>query len=181
VTSQPTTEPQRALPPSSPAAAAVADSCGKLVRGFARVKSQLLALTHDDVDWSAHLLITQLAGEGPMRLSALAELVHADPSTVSRQVATLVRDGYVERRADPVDGRASLLVVTEQGQRLYSELMRLRTEFYQRMLADWTDDQCHEFAALAARLTTGIDQVQLPWFERPSMRRIAPAGTAAHD
>ena len=107
MTSQATTEPvDSGQPPSLPAAAAVADSCGKLVRGFARVKSQLLALTHDDVDWSAHLLITQLAGEGPMRLSALAELVHADPSTVSRQVATLVRDGYVERRADPTDRRA---------------------------------------------------------------------------
>ncbi len=101
--------------PSLEAAAAVADSCSKLMRGFGRVKSQLLALARGDVDWSAQLLITRLAADGPVRLSELAEKMQADPSTISRQVATLVKDGYVERRADPVDGRASLLVVTDRG------------------------------------------------------------------
>ena len=39
----------------------------------------------------------------------------ADPSTVSRQVASLVKAGLVERQADPDDGRASILVPTELG------------------------------------------------------------------
>jgi DNA-binding MarR family transcriptional regulator len=52
---------------------------------------------------------------GPSRSSELAAAVHSDPSTVSRQVATLVRDGLIERRADPEDGRASVLVPTERG------------------------------------------------------------------
>ena len=102
-----------ALPPPIDAAAAVADSCIRLMRGFARVKTQLLALARDDVDWSARLLITWLAAEGPMRSSELADKVQSDPSTVSRQVASLVKDGYVERRADPVDGRASLLAASD--------------------------------------------------------------------
>src|ERR1700742_756817 len=106
------------------------------MRGLARVKAQLLALARDDVYWSAHLLITRLAVEGPSRLSELAEKMQADPSTVSRQVANLVNDGYVERRADPADGRASLLVVTERGRQLYAEHLRLRNEHYQRLLAD---------------------------------------------
>src|ERR1700761_4947179 len=98
------------------------------MRGFAPVKSPLLALARDDADWSAHLLITRLAAEGPVRASELAEKVQADPSTVSRQVASLVKSGYVERRADPVDGRASLLVLTDRGQEFYAEHLRLRNE-----------------------------------------------------
>ena len=43
---------------------------------------------------------------------ALAAAVHSDPSTVSRQVAALVRAGLIERQADPEDGRASVLVPT---------------------------------------------------------------------
>src|ERR1700760_1526656 len=113
-------EPIALLPPSLEAASSVAESCVRLMRGFARVRSQLLALARDDVDWSAHLLITKLAVAGPLRSSALAELLPADPSTVSRQVATLVKDGFVERRADPQDGRASLLVVTERGEQVYT-------------------------------------------------------------
>ena len=142
------------MPPSLPAAAAVADSCGSSMRGFARVKAQLLALARDDVDWSAHLLITQLAAEGPIRSSELAELMQADPSTVSRQVATLVKDGYVERRADPVDGRASLLVVTERGEQLYAEhRCACATSTTSGCWPTGPTSECRDFAAMTARFT----------------------------
>ena len=52
--------------------------------------------------------------EGPHRSNALAEAVHSDPSTVSRQIAALVKVGYVERRPDPADGRACLLAATDE-------------------------------------------------------------------
>jgi DNA-binding MarR family transcriptional regulator len=157
------------LPPSLDAASSVAESCVRLMRGFARVRSQLLALARDDVDWSAHLLITKLALDGPLRSSALAELLHADPSTVSRQVAALVKDGFVERRADPKDGRASLLAVTERGEQVYTEHKRQRGEHYQRMLADWTEEECRQFAAMTARFSEAIDQALPTWFN-PSAR-----------
>jgi DNA-binding MarR family transcriptional regulator len=175
-----TSETTGAIPPPLDAAAAVADSCIRLMRGFARVKAQLLALARDDVDWSARLLITCLAAEGPIRSSELADKMQADPSTISRQVAALVNDGYVERRADPVDGRASLLVVTDRGEQFYAEHLRLRNEHYQRMLADWTEDECRTFATMTARFTDGIDQAQAGWFARPAIRGAvrASAGSA---
>src|SRR5690349_22300310 len=51
-------------------------------------------------DRSAIVLLKNLVAMGPSRSSALAAAVHSDPSTISRQVAALVRDGLVERRAD---------------------------------------------------------------------------------
>ena len=138
--------------------------------GFGRVKSQLLALARDDADWSAHLLITRLAAEGPVRASELAEKVQADPSTVSRQVASLVKAGYVERRADPVDGRASLLVLTDRGQEFYAEHLRVRNEHYQHMLAEWTEDECRTFATMTERLTRDIAAAQPNWFTGPALR-----------
>jgi DNA-binding MarR family transcriptional regulator len=162
---------EAAAVPSLEVAAAVADSCVQLVRGFARVKAQLLAQSRDDVDWSAHLLLTRLASIGAVRSSELAEVMQSDPSTVSRQVATLVKDGYVERRADPIDGRASLLVVTERGEQVYAEHQRQRNEHYQRMLADWTEDECRAFAAMTARFTEGITAAQPAWYARPAANR----------
>jgi DNA-binding MarR family transcriptional regulator len=159
-------------------AAAVAESCLRLMRGFARVKTQLLALARDDMDWSAHLLITRLAAEGPLRSSELAEKMQADPSTVSRQVAGLVRDGYVERRADPADGRASQLVVTERGEQFYAEHLRLRNEHYQRMLSDWSDDDCRTFAAMMVRLTASIDRAQPDWIARGSLHSAGASVSA---
>jgi DNA-binding MarR family transcriptional regulator len=167
--------------PSLDAAAAVADGCSKLMRGFGRVRSQLLALARGDVDWSAQLLITRLAADGPVRLSELAEKVQADPSTISRQIATLVKEGYVERRADPVDGRASLLVITDRGAQIYTEHLRLRTEHYQRMLADWSEDDCRTFATLTARFSESIRRSEATWFDRPTVRpsSMTPSVVAA--
>ena len=152
-----------ARPPTLDAAAAVADSCVRLMRGLATIRAQLLTLARGDVDWAAHLLITKVAVEGPVRLSALAELVQSDPSTVSRQVAALVRAGYLERRADPVDGRASLLVVTTLGEQLHAEHRRIRSEHYQRMLADWDDEECQLFAGFMNRFADVIGTVEPDW------------------
>ena len=69
----------------------------------------------DGVEWAAYGLLFQLVNDGPQRSSALAETACVDPSTVSRQVAQLVKAGLVERQSDPEDGRASLLVATERG------------------------------------------------------------------
>ena len=51
----------------------------------------------------------------PLRVSALAEVVHSDVSTVSRQVSTLVDLGFVIRGPDPDDGRAQALTLTDEG------------------------------------------------------------------
>ena len=50
----------------------------------------------------------RVINDGPICASALAEMVQSDPSTISRQVAALVRDGLLKRRADPIDGRARI-------------------------------------------------------------------------
>jgi DNA-binding MarR family transcriptional regulator len=73
------------------------------------------------VDRSTIFLLKALAFHGPRRSSELAAAVHSDPSTVSRQVAALVRDGLIERQADPEDGRASVLMPTERGLELLAE------------------------------------------------------------
>ena len=68
--------------------------------------------------------------EGPMRAGALAECLQSDPSTVSRQVAALVKDGLLERRADPADGRASLLVLTAKADAVLAEHDRIRLDYF---------------------------------------------------
>jgi DNA-binding MarR family transcriptional regulator len=143
--------------------AEVADTFLLLQRRFTRLRARLLAESRHDVEWSSELLITYLALDGPMRSSALAELVQSDPSTVSRQVAALVGNGYVERRADPGDGRASLLVVTEAGERVYREHLRVRHQNYRRMLADWTPQELRTFSSLLGKFGRDIER------SRPAM------------
>lgn len=85
--------------------AAVADRLIDLIREFNRARANLLPAAQGDVEWPAQILLRSLSIEGPMRGSWLATYLQADPSTVSRHVASLVKQGLVERRADPEGGR----------------------------------------------------------------------------
>ena len=71
-----------------------------------------------------------------------AELIQSDPSTVSRQVASIIKAGLVKREADPDDGRASLLVLTDEGQRAYRQQLDVRNRRMALILQDWSEDDC---------------------------------------
>ena len=102
-------------------------------------------------DRAAILLLHPLARLGPLRQGALAEELHADPSTVSRHVAVLVEQGLVRRVADESDGRATRLVVTDAGLDALEQLGRDRAAFLQRVTADWDQTDLTAFGGLLGR------------------------------
>lgn len=55
------------------------------------------------------------------RLTEMAERLAVTPATASESVSTLERKGLVERRPDPSDGRARLVVLTRAGRALAAE------------------------------------------------------------
>jgi DNA-binding MarR family transcriptional regulator len=102
-------------------------------------------------------LLVRLVKGGPMRATDLAGLACADQSTVSRHVAALVKAGYVERKSDPADGRASLLVATEMGRQHLETQRRLRGETIAPLVDDWSDSDRTEFLRLLRRFTRELD------------------------
>jgi DNA-binding MarR family transcriptional regulator len=149
----------------------VADTFVGLARSFTRARARLLAAAAHDVEWSAHVILRELATEGPMRASALAERIESDPSTVSRQVAGLVKEGLVERRADPIDGRAALLVPTARAEAVLQEHNAIRLQHFDRMLSEWSERDLHRFAEYLARFTEDFDRVNDKWINE----RVAQA------
>ena len=145
--------------------AAFADAFTKLTRSSVRTRQQFLAAAKHNVEWSASVIISYVVHEGPLRASALAETVQSDPSTISRQVATLVKDGLLERRADPVDGRASLLVATAKGHAAYRAQVEMRNEHFAEMLASWGERDLRRFTALLRRFTDDYDKYRPHLFD----------------
>ncbi|MCM6775290.1 MarR family transcriptional regulator [Nocardia sp. CDC159] len=76
---------------------------------------------------SASALATLVRG-GPMRLGDLAAAERVTAPTMSRIVTGLEKVGYLERTADPVDGRAQLLVPTDDARDLVNGLTSARIQ-----------------------------------------------------
>lgn len=103
------------------------------------------------LEWSAYLLLFQLVREGPKRTTALAEAGCVTPSTISRQVQHLVSQELVERRADPGDGRAALLVATPAGEQVCLAMRERRDRAIGSVVADWPAEDVEALAHLLAR------------------------------
>src|SRR5262249_21881321 len=106
----------------------------------------------------------------PARASDLAQLVCLDLSTVSRQVASLEHVGLVERRPDPLDGRASLLLLSSKGKRVSDRLSEARRTMFAEVLADWPEDDVERFGDLLSRFARVM----------ASMNEAAPGRAATH-
>lgn len=132
----------------------------RLIRMMDRVQARHQAEHPGSVDRAAYLLLVVLVRNGPLRPSALAEAVHSDPSTVSRQVTQLVRLGYVARTPDPEDGRASLVDATDRGRAVFEENRRTRNERLADLMAAWEPAERTELTRLLGRLTTAMEERQ---------------------
>ncbi|MCC3313322.1 MarR family winged helix-turn-helix transcriptional regulator [Nocardia africana] len=97
-----------------------------------------------------------LVRSGPMRLGDLAAAEHVTAPTMSRIVSGLEKYGYLERTADPADGRAQLLTVTEQAKSLVNGLTSARIQRFAAVLDDIDPHQRRTLgdalAVLVARL-----------------------------
>ena len=111
---------------------------------------------HPLVDPMAYPLLFNLH-RTPMRLSALAELVHADVSTVSRQVSLLVEHGFVTRGPDPEDGRAHVLTVSDSGSALLADIRTARDTWLHTLTTEWSDDDVRAFTDQLARLAGDLE------------------------
>jgi DNA-binding MarR family transcriptional regulator len=122
-------------------------------RYYARLKTPPDGL---DLERGAYILLSRIAGGGPMRLSALADDVSLDVSTASRQVGALESAGLVARTPDPTDRRAMLIEATQTGQKVFARNQELWQSALRDLLVDWTPRERTEFARLFTRLNETI-------------------------
>jgi DNA-binding MarR family transcriptional regulator len=108
-------------------------------------------------EFSALMLLFPLRFLGPMRVTDLAEAKQADPSTVSRQAAQLVKAGLVRREADPEDGRASRLAITDAGLDACRQLHDAREAFLADALSGWPTERVEAFIELFSEFNTAVE------------------------
>ncbi|WP_433677824.1 MarR family winged helix-turn-helix transcriptional regulator [Nocardia sp. CA-119907] len=120
------------------------------------------ALSHPE---EGHLLpggvgvLGSLEARGRCRQVDLAVDLCISPSTLSRHVAELVSSGDIARHADPSDGRATLIQITDQGRDLLRRIRVSRARGLQAALADWSEDEAEQAAMVVQKLRNSLAAV----------------------
>ncbi|GAB2556926.1 MarR family winged helix-turn-helix transcriptional regulator [Nocardia heshunensis] len=81
----------------------------------------------------------------------LAGHFHLDKSTVSRQVAALEKDGYLDREVDPTNRRNLVLRATVEGKRVARAAARSRAAAFADRFEDWEDADVARLARYLVR------------------------------
>lgn len=76
-----------------------------------------------------------LAESGPTRIGELSEHLDVAARTMTSTVDGLARDGLVERTADPRDGRAVLVSMTDRGAAVFAEATEIRNRYFEEIFA----------------------------------------------
>ena len=85
--------------------------------------------------------LATLTNEGPMTPGALAIRERVRPPSVTRVIASLADEGFVDRAPHPVDGRQVLVSVSESGAELVKAARRARQEWLGERLVKLDGDK----------------------------------------
>jgi DNA-binding MarR family transcriptional regulator len=109
-----------------------------------------------DLQATGLAVLRLVAVQGPVRATEVTRLLDLDKGMVSRQVSRLEAAGLVVREADPEDGRAHLLRLTDEGRtRVEAIVERQRAEFAVR-LGSWGGADLTRFADDLARYNASL-------------------------
>lgn len=114
------------------------------------------------------ILVLQVSGEIMQR--RLSRTLRCTPRNVTALVDVLERQGWVRRRPDPNDRRATLVSLTEQGEKAASSLAAERREAASCLLEDISEAEMASFVAVAERVLARMDST-LPPGKPPRQRK----------
>jgi DNA-binding MarR family transcriptional regulator len=124
-----------------------------------RVHTKLRAEAGVDIDRAGAAVLYKLLMESEsLRLCDLAERLGIDSPAVTRKVQQLEHLGLVVRSPDPVDGRASRLLLTDRGRLSIENLLEARRRWLEELLADWPLEDRREFARLLQHFAATIEE-----------------------
>jgi DNA-binding MarR family transcriptional regulator len=118
---------------------------------FARRARASAARMHPELSLVSYTILAHLEEQQGCRATDLAAHYLLDKSTVSRQVATLEKHGFIERRVDDTDHRVQVLHLAPGGIEILAAARLTRQKSVQERLEAWEADDLTRFAGYLVR------------------------------
>ncbi|MFC6006560.1 MarR family winged helix-turn-helix transcriptional regulator [Angustibacter luteus] len=129
---------------------------GVLISHARRSIREAATFVHPDLQSSGYAILFHLVQEGPTLARGLAESFGLDKAAISRQVAQLEQLGLIARTPHPVDGRAQLLTVTDEGRRRCADDIDRRAAILRSHLSSWSGADLRSLGELLGRLNGSV-------------------------
>ena len=95
-----------------------------------------------------------------MHSRGLGDITFMDKSRVSRALKQLQDKGYLSRRPDPADNRASFLCLTEKGVALYQQIVPLAMDWETQFLSALDGPEYRDLQRVINKLEAQLDSMQ---------------------
>ncbi|MFP3581086.1 MarR family transcriptional regulator [Arthrobacter sp. fls2-241-R2A-200] len=142
-----------------------------LLRRARSLSQQLSRQVHPDMEPAAYGLLTVIRKDGPIRLTELATCIGVGKPSVSRQIAFLESIGLVYKEADPQDGRAQSIRLTDKGEEKMHQVQDARKQVFRERLGEWPAEDVQALADYMGRLNAVYGDGLL---REPSSKELAP-------
>lgn len=93
------------------------------------------------------------------RMGDLATALDIDPSTATRAVQRLMKDGLVERIEKGGDGRVVYVGITDKGRLVHQQVAERRSDVLRRIVSQFPDDEARVIAESLEKFVNGIEAV----------------------
>ena len=80
--------------------------------------------------------IVEIGRKGETSLNELASILNLNKSTMSRTINNLVKQDLVERKTNPEDRRYMRITLTDNGNKIYTEIEENMTLYFEKFLDD---------------------------------------------
>lgn len=141
------------------------------------VSARSLAAVEETLTLPQFRMLVLLDSRGPMKLTALADLLEVNPSTAKRMIDRLITSGVADREPNPVTKREVVIVASEEGRRVVSEAMARRRAEISKIVARMPEHLRH---GLVEALTAFTDAGGEPrWSARDETPEWSPGRTEA--
>jgi DNA-binding MarR family transcriptional regulator len=130
---------------SSSSASLAAALRGTVMRVARRLRSERV---DGSLSMAALVALGTIESREPLTASELAAAERLQPSSTTRLIAVLEKNGYIDRDRDPKDGRQSILRVTPTGRQIVATEREHRQEWLAHVLDEFTAQEQDQLRAV---------------------------------
>jgi DNA-binding MarR family transcriptional regulator len=102
-------------------------------------------------------VLSRIVDASPIGLTELRQHTRLQSAALSHHIRILGEMGYIERRGDPKDGRAAVVVETDEGRAACRRFRAVKEELLRAQLIDWTSEELNALSAEGLGLHTLSD------------------------